>query len=263
MIFDNILFICNCFLLVRLFTQWSDTRIKSIKKNLLLASIEFILLAPVYSSWSFVGLVMIILVVYHFTLFMTERKSTNIFSGRIIQLLVLLFSSGFLLGISGRSIRFNKSVVALFDRLFQANIFTRNIAHTDVKFLIIYAFGLLIAVIEVNHIIRAILKSIKASPHRKKADASDTAEAVDDDDVDTDELKRGKIIGAIERVLFFFFVLSNNYTSIGFILAAKGITRFKELDDKDFAEYVLIGTLLSSSLSILLAELIKRILITA
>ena len=34
------------------------------------------------------------------------------------------------------------------------------------------------------------------------------------------------------------------------MLAAKGFTRFKELDDRDFAEYVLIGTLLSSSLAI-------------
>ena len=40
-------------------------------------------------------------------------------------------------------------------------------------------------------------------------------------------------------------MLSGNIGAIGFVLAAKGITRFRQLDDRDFAEYVLIGTLLS------------------
>ncbi len=79
-------------------------------------------------------------------------------------------------------------------------------------------------------------------------------------EIDKQELNRGKIIGVIERNLFFFFVMTGNYTSIAFILTAKGFTRFKELDDKNFAEYVLIGTLLSSALSIFWAFFIKEII---
>ena len=78
--------------------------------------------------------------------------------------------------------------------------------------------------------------------------------------IEIQEIKRGKVIGMIERVLFFFFVLTGNYTSIAFVLTAKGITRYKELDDKDFAEYVLIGTLLSSSFAIFCAYFVKSTL---
>ncbi|MFP4432374.1 MAG: hypothetical protein ACOCW6_05740 [Spirochaetota bacterium] len=34
-------------------------------------------------------------------------------------------------------------------------------------------------------------------------------------------------------------------SALGMVLVAKGIVRFQQLDDRDFAEYVLIGTLLS------------------
>jgi len=103
---------------------------------------------------------------------------------------------------------------------------------------------------ELNHFIRFILANIKAEP----VTGNDIKEK------DQAELNRGKIIGLIERILFFFFVLTGNYGSIGFILTAKGITRFQELNNKDLAEYVLIGTLLSSSLSIFWAFLISGIL---
>jgi len=54
-------------------------------------------------------------------------------------------------------------------------------------------------------------------------------------------------------------VLTKNYGSIAFILAAKAFTRFRELENRDFAEYVLIGTLLSSSLSIFWAYFIRTL----
>ena len=78
---------------------------------------------------------------------------------------------------------------------------------------------------------------------------------------DTIELKRGRIIGIIERILMYYFVIEGNLTSIGFILAAKSFTRFKELNDKDFAEYVLIGTLLSAFLAIATGILVKKALL--
>ena len=39
----------------------------------------------------------------------------------------------------------------------------------------------------------------------------------------------------------------------GFVLAAKSFARFKELDKREFAEYVLIGTLISMILAIVAA----------
>jgi len=55
----------------------------------------------------------------------------------------------------------------------------------------------------------------------------------------------GRMIGILERALVFIFVIANNLSGIPFILTAKSLARFKQLNDRDFAEYYLIGTLFS------------------
>ena len=74
--------------------------------------------------------------------------------------------------------------------------------------------------------------------------------------------KAGKVIGILERLLVFYFVISSFWEGIGFLLAAKSIFRFGELkDSKDVkhTEYILIGTLLSFSMAILIALIYLRI----
>ena len=64
----------------------------------------------------------------------------------------------------------------------------------------------------------------------------------------------GKWIGYIERVLILTFVLIGNVESVGFLLAAKSVFRFGELNKaKEIrtTEYVLIGTLASFTIAIL------------
>ena len=75
----------------------------------------------------------------------------------------------------------------------------------------------------------------------------------------------GRYIGWLERFLIVTFILVNNYNGIGFILAAKGILRFgeiKESTDRKFAEYVILGTLLSFSISFLIGIIMKNLLET-
>ncbi|MBG0785556.1 MAG: hypothetical protein H0S79_10685 [Anaerolineaceae bacterium] len=72
-----------------------------------------------------------------------------------------------------------------------------------------------------------------------------------------DEYKSGRIIGILERVIVYLAMLSNEYDIIGFILAAKAFARFKELDKKVYAEYVLIGTLASILLALIAASLVS------
>lgn len=56
----------------------------------------------------------------------------------------------------------------------------------------------------------------------------------------------GRIIGMLERVCIFFLVFSGNFEGIGLIIAAKGLARFKAIeDDSALSEYFLIGTLTS------------------
>ncbi|ATP40317.1 hypothetical protein CSE16_09810 [Solibacillus sp. R5-41] len=62
--------------------------------------------------------------------------------------------------------------------------------------------------------------------------------------------KAGMWIGVLERNLILILCVSNNLSSIGFLIAMKALTRFKQFDDKSFSEYYLIGTMLSVILGI-------------
>lgn len=63
----------------------------------------------------------------------------------------------------------------------------------------------------------------------------------------------GRLIGQLERALIFLLVLIGQPGGIGFLVAAKSILRFEEAKNRELAEYVLIGTLLSFSLAIALS----------
>jgi hypothetical protein len=66
----------------------------------------------------------------------------------------------------------------------------------------------------------------------------------------------GKWIGILERLFVFGFVVSGNWSGIGFLLAAKSVFRFGDLKEKEgikFTEYILIGTLLSFGLAMLVS----------
>lgn len=65
----------------------------------------------------------------------------------------------------------------------------------------------------------------------------------------------GKWIGYLERTLILTFILTSNVEAIGFLLAAKSIFRFGELNkarDIKITEYVLIGTFVSFTIAILI-----------
>jgi len=63
-------------------------------------------------------------------------------------------------------------------------------------------------------------------------------------------LNAGRIIGSLERVISFILIAFNQFAAVGFIIAAKSILRFKDLDTPK-TEYVLIGSLLSFGIAIL------------
>lgn len=63
----------------------------------------------------------------------------------------------------------------------------------------------------------------------------------------------GSTIGILERILIVVFVLTGTDVAIGFVVAAKTLARFRLLDDRDFAEYYLLGTLASVSVAIVSA----------
>jgi hypothetical protein len=44
--------------------------------------------------------------------------------------------------------------------------------------------------------------------------------------------------------------MTGSTAAVGFVVAAKTLARFKQLDDRDFAEYYLLGTLASVAVAI-------------
>lgn len=75
-----------------------------------------------------------------------------------------------------------------------------------------------------------------------------------------DTRQAGRHIGMLERALILTLALDGAFTSIAFVFTAKSIARYKELENRDFAEYYLVGTLLSTLLAILGGLLLKAAL---
>jgi len=72
----------------------------------------------------------------------------------------------------------------------------------------------------------------------------------------------GRYIGIFERVLVLTFILTTNFSAIGFLIAAKSILRFSDKSEtgaRKQTEYVLIGTLMSFTITILIGFLVRHI----
>lgn len=62
-----------------------------------------------------------------------------------------------------------------------------------------------------------------------------------------DTIKAGRMIGTVERIIMLFFLSIKQYSSVGLVLTAKSIARYNKIaEDQKFAEYYLLGTLLST-----------------
>lgn len=73
----------------------------------------------------------------------------------------------------------------------------------------------------------------------------------------------GQIIGMIERLFIFGFVCINFWAGIGFLITAKSVFRFGDLNnakDRNLTEYVLVGTLLSFGWAILIGVLYNKMI---
>lgn len=86
---------------------------------------------------------------------------------------------------------------------------------------------------------------------------------IKEDDAEDSLTRAGKYIGMIERLLVLLFVILNQWSAIGFLIAAKSILRFSDLSkakDRKLTEYIIIGTLLSISIAVITGLAYKRVL---
>jgi len=90
----------------------------------------------------------------------------------------------------------------------------------------------ILSVSEYNLIIRLVLSKLGTASELETPDQK--------------ELKAGRIIGALERLLILILFMGGNTGAVGLVITAKGLIRFPEINkSREFAEYFLVGTLLS------------------
>ena len=101
-----------------------------------------------------------------------------------------------------------------------------------------YLAGLLLCMQEANLAVRWLIELLRLKPADPGEPGGGSA-----------EYNRGRVIGMLERIAVYCLVLLGEYEALGLVMAAKGLARFNNLDDRNFAEYFLIGTFLSAILA--------------
>jgi hypothetical protein len=150
---------------------------------------------------------------------------------------------------------FNPKIHVILDNLNRLSVFSLNYSRPQLQNFNTILFGILLIANEANLILRSFFDVFRLNTEKKKYE-----KGVKLIEIKNNEYRAGRIIGIIERLLMYFFLLYGEIGSIAFIVAAKGFARFKDLDNREFAEYVLIGTLLSTLMSILISQLILSML---
>jgi len=76
------------------------------------------------------------------------------------------------------------------------------------------------------------------------------------------QVRHGRLIGYLERIIIIAAVSAGNFEALGFLIAAKGLIRAKEFDDRAFAEYFLVGSLCSVLVALVAGTMIRAIVLS-
>ena len=247
---DQFLHLLNFVLLSRLVYTFSDATIRGRQFAAMVAiQIVGLLSFELNLAWW----VLLVLMVGQAILFQVIEKRSGRSGGiRTISLVVsiVLLSVFFSprIGLSYNSALFG-ALAGLGQYTTLASVFTAiNRAHAGS-----YLMGFLLVLNEANLVLRGLLRRLNMAPRGRENNRSG------EKGLTQEEYNTGRIIGMLERTIIYIAVLNNEVAAIGLVLAAKAFTRYKEFEDRDFAEYVLIGTLLSAFIAVVVAMVVKGI----
>lgn len=118
------------------------------------------------------------------------------------------------------------------------------------------------AAILVSKVLDLLPSPAESKPGEAKTEEPEELKKTNNNEEDLEEdFRSGELIGKLERVIVAALVLSGAATAIGFVLTAKSVARFKQMEeDRDFAERYLVGTLLSVAIALTAALLVKGFL---
>jgi len=94
-----------------------------------------------------------------------------------------------------------------------------------------------------TYVVRGVLNKTGAIPPREPEGGSGSLPS-------TTELSRGRSIGNLERLLMIVAIVVGRYEVLGFLVAAKGLIRSREFENRAFAEYFILGTLASTTVAL-------------
>ena len=192
-----------------------------------------------------------------------EAKAFTL-AARLVSGLLVLVVTGFAFGPSS-PIAFGPHTAALTAFVRSHSYLGARLTAVGAYHLWLYVTAGLYVSFEANLLVALVLNALRIEPRRTDAESGAGAptgaptgapagtgaeSGAETPATDEKELDRGRVIGILERLLILAFTVGESVSAIGFILAAKGFASFRELDNKDFAEYVLVGTLLSASLGV-------------
>jgi hypothetical protein len=242
------LLLANVFLLTRLFSLFRDDPVPG-RTWVIKTLVELAALAAFYQfSPIWLGAAVLLLGA-NLRGWLTERRSRQRNLSRLLTGLITLLLAGFCF-VRDSGLTFRPELAMIAARLPEWTVFGTLMQGAGGRSAQLFIFGLLLAANEANLAIRAVFDSLDLKPRSPVTAGGGGI-------IDVGEFNRGRIIGILERVLLYVFLLQGQFGAIGFVLAAKAFTRFKALDDRAFAEYVLIGTLLSACLALGIAATVR------
>ena len=220
-------------------SAYSEKKRKKLKPLLLHCFIYFIVfeivLLPIL-QFKKAFLLGVIISVFHFLINFIKNKLEKIFPQRRLQIWIFsinqLIHFVILIGIY-YIFNLENSV---------SNLYLKLEGYENFKTIILYISVFSIIYEPASVFIRKLFTSISSKTYPK---------------TNLEELKAGNIIGKLERIIIAILLLNNQFGVIGFVLTAKSIARFKQMENRDFAEKYLIGTL-TSFLIVLISVLILK-----
>ncbi len=239
-------YLLNLILLPRLFFYFKDEP-TSIKQLIIKSAITIVFFILIEIEIFSILLLVVILIIY-ITAYRIEKRYAKINVVRFLELTLLavlinLFAS------NAVGLHFSETVLKFCLTVSNIFLFTQTAESADWYSILAVSSGLLLVLNEVNILIRIIFQEFDLTPKSV------------DKELDEKEYNAGRIIGMLERIILFALVMLNQFGTIGLIIAAKAFARFKALDKREFAEYVLIGTLLSVGLSLGVTLWIKYLIL--
>lgn len=249
MITLELLVYANLLLLTRLVYLSNDGPL-SRPRTVLLGLMQIVLLALVF-AWNVAFVAAIVTVAVITLLALLWQSRVDLAGGyRLLSLLALLLIPAYAGGYDD-GFRFHAALAAVAAHLGGGVPWLAGLDLAAVTRLSVLLLGLLVLANETNIGIRAAFHHLGLEP-MKKGDSAD---------IDRREYNAGRVIGILERWLMFMVVVAAvDLSALGFIIAAKGLARMKQLEDRQFAEYMLVGTLLSAVSAVVVGFWVRNLL---